>query len=88
MPEQELARLEESIAERSESYPVVPGAGGIRKARWGALVWGRGAVSGRYYFAVRSGIVYMLDIYAKNEKADLTPEDRRKLRMIAKSLEG
>jgi len=46
----------------------------------------RGGVRAVYYFAVRPDIVYMLDIYAKNEKADLTTADRRELRRIAKLL--
>jgi hypothetical protein len=30
----------------------------------------------------------MLDIYAKNEKSDLTPADKRELRAIVSLLEG
>ncbi len=30
----------------------------------------------------------MLDIYAKNEKSDLTPADKRELRAIVTMLEG
>jgi hypothetical protein len=48
----------------------------------------RGGVRAVYYFAVRPDLVYMLDIYAKSERADLTPADKRELRTIAKSLEG
>ena len=35
----------------------------------------RGGVRVAYYFVVRSQIVYWLDIYAKNEKSDLTPAE-------------
>ena len=40
-----------------------------------------------YYFQARAEIVYMLDVYAKNEKADLTPADKRELRAIVSLLE-
>jgi len=87
LPERELLLLEESIAARPEAQPVIPGTGGVRKARWGRPGMGkRGGVRAVYYFAVRPDIVYMLDIYAKNEKADLTTADRRELRRIAKLL--
>jgi hypothetical protein len=48
----------------------------------------RGGVRAIYYYQTRAGIVYMLDIYAKNEKADLTPADKRELRTIVSPLEG
>ena len=46
----------------------------------------RGGVRAIYYFASMKGVVYMLDIYAKNQKADLTPDDRKQLRRIVEQL--
>ena len=40
-----------------------------------------------YYFQTPAGIDYLLDIYAKNEKADLTLADKRELRAIVSILE-
>jgi hypothetical protein len=40
-----------------------------------------------YYFQTPAGIAYLRDIYAKNEKADLTPADKRELRGIGSILE-
>ena len=34
LPEPEIARLQQSIAERPDAHPVIVGTGGIRKARW------------------------------------------------------
>ena len=87
MPEAEIVRLEESIAERPEIHPVIAGTGGVRKARWARPGMGkRGGVRAIYYYRTKAGIVYMLDIYAKNEKADLTPADKRELREIVSLL--
>ena len=36
----------------------------------------RGGVRAVYSYRTSTGIVYMLDIYAKNEKVDLTPADK------------
>jgi hypothetical protein len=89
LSENEMPRLEESIAARPEAHPVIPGTGGIRKARWGRPGMGkRGGVRAVYYFVVQVQLVYMLDVYAKNEKSDLTPADKRELRRIAKALGG
>jgi len=88
LPEVEIARLEQSIAERPDAHPVVAGTGGIRKARWARPGMGkRGGARVVYYFQTRADIVYMLDIYAKNEKSDLTPADKRELRAIVSLLE-
>jgi hypothetical protein len=48
----------------------------------------RGGARVVYYFQTRAEIVYVLDIYAKNEKSDLTPADKRELRAIVSLLEG
>jgi hypothetical protein len=47
----------------------------------------RGGVRVVYYFQTGAEIVYMLDIYAKNEKSDLIPADKRELRAIVSLLE-
>lgn len=80
--------MEQSIAERPAVDPVVPGTGGVRKAPWARSGMGkRGGVRAVFYFVVRADLVYMLDIYAKNEKSDLTPADKRELRAIVSMLE-
>jgi hypothetical protein len=89
LTESEIASLERSVAERPEAHPVVPGTGGVRKARWARFGMGkRGGVRAVYYFLVRADLVYMLDIYAKSEKSDLTPADKRELRAIISTLKG
>jgi len=88
LPEAEIARLEQFIGERPDAHPVIAGTGGVRKARWARPGMGkRGGVRAVYYFQTRAGIVYMLDVYAKNEKADLTPADKRELRAIVSLIE-
>ena len=80
--------MEQSIAERPDVHPVVAGTGGVRKARWARPGMGkRGGVRVVYYFQKQAEVVYMLDIYAKNEKSDLTPADKRELRAIVSLLE-
>ena len=80
--------MEQSIAERPDAHPVVAGPGGVRKAWWVRPGMGkRGGVRVVYYFQTQAEIVYVLDIYAKNEKSDLTPADKRELRAIVSLLE-
>ena len=89
LTESEIARLEGAIAARPDAHPVIPGTGGVRKARWARPGIGkRGGVRAIYYFFVRADLVYMLDIYAKNEKSDLTGADKQALRAIVSELEA
>lgn len=81
------AAMEESIAENPEIHPVVAQTGGVRKVRWSRTGMGkRGGVRAVYLFVTGKGTVYMLDIYGKHEKPDLTPDDRRRLRKLVAAL--
>lgn len=60
---------------------IIQASGGIRKMRWAAS--GRGKRGGAriiYYFANAAGRILLLDIYAKNEKENLTAEDVENLK--------
>ncbi|HEV7643648.1 MAG TPA: hypothetical protein VGO50_06835 [Pyrinomonadaceae bacterium] len=59
---------------------VIPGTSGIRKLRWAALGLGkRGGARLIYYFAVSKERILLLDIYAKNEKNDLSRDELKEL---------
>ncbi|HXB73380.1 MAG TPA: hypothetical protein VNY05_34395 [Candidatus Acidoferrales bacterium] len=57
----EIDAMEASIAADPEAHPVVPGTGGVRKARWSRQGKGkRGGVRVVYYYWVLDNEVYML----------------------------
>ncbi|MEE8188777.1 MAG: type II toxin-antitoxin system RelE/ParE family toxin [Kiloniellales bacterium] len=85
----ERRATEDQIAADPLYWPVVPGTGGVRKARGGRASSGkRGGVRVIYYFRSRRETIYLLSIYAKSDRIDLTPADKKKLRTLVKSLEG
>jgi len=85
-PDEQLA-MELHIVQNPEAHPVIAGTGGVRKARWGRPGHGkRGGVRTIYYFAATADCLYLLDIYAKNQKSDLTADDKRELRRIVGEL--
>ena len=69
---------------------VIPGSGGIRKVRFG--FGGRGKSGGArivYLFTGESLPVFVLAVFAKNEKANLSPAERNALaRMVADMIES
>jgi hypothetical protein len=76
--------MEQEIAVEPERHPVISGTGGFRKARWGRSGAGkRGGVRVICYFLVRPDLIFLADLYPKNEKENLTHAERNELEKIA-----
>jgi hypothetical protein len=87
LAEAEIAAMESAIAADPEAHPIVPGTGGVRKARWGREGKGKsGGVRIIYFYWLRDGEIYMLSIYAKNEQADMTAADKKAARRFVEAL--
>src|SRR5664279_6376160 len=77
---EERAAIVDRVAIDPRCGVVVPGSGGIRKLRFG--FGGRGKRGGArviYLFGGDDVPVFLLAVFAKNDKADLTPAERRAL---------
>ena len=62
---------------------MIPGSGGLRKLRWKIEGCGkRGGLRVIYYWHRAPGMVVLLELYRKNERADLSPGERRELRRM------
>ena len=76
-----LSELQLYLCSYAEDGVIIPASNGIRKLRWAAS--GRGKRGGAriiYYFANEAGRIFLLDIYAKNERENLTPDDIKDLK--------
>ena len=66
-----------------EAGPLIPGAGGLRKVRW--RLQGRGKRGGArviYFYKNAAGRIYLLFLYPKNVRSDLSPRELRTLRSL------
>lgn len=89
LTETEKMALEDHIAEQPDAHPIIPGTGGVRKARWARGGKGKsGGVRAIYYSHLGQYAVYMLTLYAKSEQADLTGADKRAIKQIVLRLKG
>ena len=82
------AAAEAEIVARPEAWPVIPGTGGARKAR--IALPGRGKSGGArvvYFVLTARDALYLLDIYAKSAKENLTNADKNALRRILAALD-
>jgi mRNA-degrading endonuclease RelE of RelBE toxin-antitoxin system len=71
--EDEIAKLQIHLCKYPKVGVVIPASNGIRKLRWSSS--GRGSRGGArviYYIAISLDRIILLDIYAKNEKSDLS----------------
>lgn len=77
------ALLVDYLAYNPTSGDLIPGTGGVRKLRWG--LEGRGKRGGArvVYFHHDTGMpLFALTAYAKNERADLSQQDRNDFRRL------
>jgi putative component of toxin-antitoxin plasmid stabilization module len=75
------------IAYAPEAGDVIPGTAGLRKLRVGRHGGGkRGGARVVYYFHNRGFPILLLALYAKNEKSDLLPKEKRELASLVKEI--
>lgn len=68
------------LAEHPKAGDLMEGTGGVRKLRWSRGSRGKsGGVRVIYYFHSESIPLYLLTLFAKNERANLTKEERNEL---------
>lgn len=85
LSETERQEMEAAIGVDPNAAPVIRGTGGIRKLRWARSGKGkRGGIRTIYFHHVAPGMVYLLTAYAKADRDDLSPADKKVLvRLVA-----
>jgi mRNA-degrading endonuclease RelE of RelBE toxin-antitoxin system len=87
LTQQERAMVRDAIASNPERHPVIPGTGGVRKARWGRRDKGKsGGVRLIYYYWGSDDEVYLLHIYAKSAQAEMSAVDRKVVKTFVEGL--
>jgi hypothetical protein len=87
LDDEDLRNLENEILQNPDKHPVIQGTGGIRKIR--ISLPGRGKRSGGralYIDFVVHKTIFFLAVYAKNQKEDLSPEEKKTLKSLVELL--
>ncbi|HTO46772.1 MAG TPA: type II toxin-antitoxin system RelE/ParE family toxin [Burkholderiales bacterium] len=77
------------VAATPKAGDLIQGRGGVRKLRWARSGRGKsGGVRVIYYFHSESLPLYLLTVFGKGEKADLSQAERNELAKLVQVLKG
>jgi mRNA-degrading endonuclease RelE of RelBE toxin-antitoxin system len=87
LTEPERRGIVDYLAAHPKAGVVMEGTGGVRKLRWGRQDRGKsGGVRVIYYFHSGRMPLYLLTVFAKNERANLTKAERNELAGLVDTL--
>jgi hypothetical protein len=85
--EKEHAEFVDFIARNPEAGDLIPDTGGVRKVRWRRQGMGkRGGVRVIYFFHDAGTPLYLLMLYAKAQRDNVSPDAKRALQAFAARL--
>ena len=85
LPDDSYKQLQETLILRPNTGQIIQRSGGIRKMRWNLPGSGKsGGLRVIYYWDVGNDTIYMLLIYMKSKKEDLTAAQIKILRQLVK----
>jgi len=89
LPDEAYAKLQQRLMVNPDEGKVMPGCGGLRKVRTADPKRGKGKRGGArviYLHVPTAKRFYLLDIYGKDEKEDLSAAEKKQLRQLAEQL--
>jgi hypothetical protein len=85
--EKDYKQFQEQLLHNPKSGAVIPGLSGLRKIRLGYQGKGtRGGLRVDYLDIPEAECLHLLVLYTKNEKEDLTPDEKKEIRDLVKKL--
>lgn len=91
LPDDLYAKVQQELMDNPDRGDVMPGCGGLRKLRTPDPQRGKGKRGGArliYLYVPEARHFYLLDIYGKDEKDDLSASEKRALARLAGELKS
>jgi putative transcriptional regulator len=90
LPDETYARLQHELMDNPRKGTVIRGCGGLRKVRVADSIRGQGKRGGArviYLYVPEARWFFMLDIYGKHERVDLSADEKKVLAKLAGEFE-
>lgn len=89
LTDDDYRQLQAFLVEHPDTGAVISGTGGIRKVRWSTTGRGkRGGIRVIYYWRPKESRIYLLTLYGKNVKDDLTYAERKAWKRVVEDIEN
>jgi mRNA-degrading endonuclease RelE of RelBE toxin-antitoxin system len=85
LTDSDYRELQAALMLKPELGDVIPETGGLRKVRWADAGRGKGKRGGLriiYYWYSPLTLIYLLIMYSKTDRDDLSPEEKKTLRKL------
>jgi hypothetical protein len=79
LSDDEYAELQAALGRQPEIGAVIPESGGVRKLRW--FMQGRGGLRVIYYLRTSRGEIWMLTLYSKNVRENISADILRRIKL-------
>ena len=89
LTDEDLQALERSLGTEPAGGDVMAGTGGVRKVRFAPPsnhAGKRGGLRVAYAYVRVADVIYLLDVFAKNEQANFTAAEKATMRRLAAAL--
>ena len=87
--DEQYAEFQVQLADQPDKGNVIPGATPLRKLRWADRRRGAGKRGGLrviYLHIEELRVIYLIDVYGKDEADDLTSTEKKELQALARTL--
>ena len=88
MNEDAMRRIELNIAAAPEAHPMMQGLRGVRKARFALPGRGKSGGARAIYYVHVGTAIFMMTAYPKNERDDLSSDQRKAILAVIENIKG
>jgi mRNA-degrading endonuclease RelE of RelBE toxin-antitoxin system len=83
LSDDEYRKMQIFLLNKPDVGVLIPGTGGLRKVRWSLDNKGKsGGIRIIYYWEKKKHQIYLMTIYAKNEKVDLSSSEKKIIKQM------
>ena len=86
LTDDDLIPLEKHLSENPSAGSVIRGTGGLRKLRWTLDTGKSGGIRVLYVDVIVKEQIYMIDVFSKSEKDNLTDAERNAMKQVVSKL--